>query len=293
MNPENAQGFATLPQLSQMSTDSGVPGSVQPFVAWNTISRPVSKGDFLSGVEGRVRGRTFLKEAQASGASAWAHLESLERQLHAMLTELDGREAEISKRQKQADELQQALATREQAIQEKEKQLERIESLACSINEAAGGIEALKKGYWTENLPEIVNFSLDLIEKIIGDRLINDPKIIVNHLKTVLEGIKASDAVYIYLNPDDHAALTGLENADIQNLLGRTEIRFVTDMRLGSGEVLIDADKYRLDAGLKTVLHNIREDLLESLAKAPQETPVTEDPAPQNESDKLKEDPDT
>lgn len=287
---EKVETFLALSAFSGESGKASGESSCLPFVAWHSLGQPVSKQEMLEGVESKVRQQRFLRDARHAGDDGWGYMESLERQLLSLLGEMDARDQKLAAREKAVEELSreleiksQQLVTAETALQETQAQMTALQSLTDVIGKVTAEIDSLKKGYWCENLPEIVEFALDLTEKIVGDRLIRDPQILLGHIRGILEGIKVGESIDVHLSPVDYAALTELKSEPLQAILQRPEIRFVTDMRLSSGDVLMDTDKYRLDASLRTAIRNIRADVLESLIKSPvaeaqPETPE-EDPA--------------
>lgn len=276
---ENAETFSALSAFSgeREKVDVAV-ATLEPFVAWH----PVARQQMLGHVESKVRQQRFLRDVRQDGEDGWAYLEGLERQLLSLLGEMDTRKQKLAQREKTLEDFNLELEAKlkklsedQAALLEAQTQMNAIQNLSTVVNEVASQIDSLKKGYWSENLPEIVDFSLDLTEKIVGDRLVKDPQILVGHIRAILDDIKTGEPIEVHLSPVDYTALIELKSESLQSILQRPEIRFVTDMRLASGDVLLDTDKYRLDASLRTAILNLREDILDNLKKSPvEELPI-------------------
>lgn len=267
---ETKSQFANLPAFSGTSTSVTGAVAALPFVALDVFGKAVSEDQMLAGIESRVREHSFLGEIRGSDVQEkYARLVSLEQQLLTLLGDLERRQKQAEEQKSLLEKRAAELEAQKKSQEEQAQILTQAEAQLKLLGEVAAQMEGLKKAYWTENFEEIVGFSLDLVEKIIGDRVLADPALLVKHLRAVLTEIKIAGSIHIHLNPLDYNILSERATGALKDLLERQEIRFVTDLRLKSGEVVIDTSQYRLDASLTTAIRNIRGDLLESLGKLP------------------------
>lgn len=206
-------------------------------------------------------------------------LAEVEQKRQEAMAELQAREDAVNAKAQEIAEKEKAIADMMTEIQEKEMYLK-------SLSQLMQEVEEMKKGYWLENAEEIIRFAVDLVEKMVMERLDEKPEILSNQIRAVLEEMKIEEPVLIHLSAGDLKLLKASQTQEVVEVLQNDQIKWVPDLRLKRGEVYIDTSQYRLDASLKTALQNLEEDLLEGQEK---DKTVSEMEA-QNKSQKKDED---
>lgn len=242
MTLSTVQNFQTLSALSTPRPQAA--HKANQFVPWSHFGAIMAESNSAAGAfhvavplsPEESKQQKLLQELEQKKASVLQEIQLKENEINGKIEELNQREDVILQKEKELN-----------------AELEFVKSFSKDFTE-------IKKGYWAENAHEIVDFSLNLVEKLVMERIVEDPRILINHIKTVLEEMKIDEPILIHLSPDDLDSLQHSATAAIKELIEDPKIKWLGDLRLARGEINIDTSQYRLDASILTAIGNLRED---------------------------------
>jgi flagellar biosynthesis/type III secretory pathway protein FliH len=207
----------------------------------------------------------YMAEIEETRDREMANLRVLAGELAVREAALKSGSESLAEREK---ELRQALSDLEKQKSDWEETKRLIEEEKRDLDAEGRALDAIaskfaemKKGFCYANADEIVEFALQLVEKIVLDRVVRDPSVIVRHIKSVVEEMKIDEPVVIYMGPDDLEKLKNSGQSEVKSLMENPRVKWLGDTRLKSGDLHIDTNRYRLDASLTTALKNLRLDL--------------------------------
>lgn len=173
----------------------------------------------------------------------------------------DVRAEELRVKEQQLSERQQQLDLKEQEINQREKSLE---ELIQKVNTIANEFESVKKNHWEINAKELADFSIALAEKIVMEKIVEDPTLLVSQIKSALDALRANQTAEIHLCPEDLKELQSTSKESITTLFANKNLSWIGDMRLSRGEIFIDTEQYRFDASVMAAFANMKAALFAS-----------------------------
>ena len=124
-----------------------------------------------------------------------------------------------------------------------------------------GILESLST-YWEDTLRqsqgELVTLAMAVAKKILGRAIEENPDVIVEMLRGLVEENKREEYVKITLSPD-LAQIDAPAGGEVRTMLEGlgANVSVLTDIRAGAGAVTVETPKGIVDAGLQTQLDNI------------------------------------
>gem|GEM_PF-1135869 len=110
--------------------------------------------------------------------------------------------------------------------------------------------------------PEIIELTLDIVSKIIGESIRSNPALVINVVAQALRQVAVSDSLRIRLNPRDAELLQSHWAEALENNPGDFQWEIVADPRISSGGCVVETPSGKVDAQIETQMVQIRSALL-------------------------------
>jgi len=138
---------------------------------------------------------------------------------------------------------------------------EALRTAAAALDGAAGSVAALRRGYLAENRRMLVEISVAVAERVLGQRIEADPDLLAGVVERALTALGDAPDVRLCLSERDHRAVVEGGAADLAALAERRGLAVEVDPGLAPGDVRVLAGRSRVDARIEAVLRRIREEL--------------------------------
>lgn len=143
-------------------------------------------------------------------------------------------------------------------IEGKRDALKSMEEGVGNIFRASESIERFKNELYEDVKQDVINLSLKIAKTIVKAETAADSGLISGIIADAVN--KSSDAVNftICLNPGDYGILNKNPEAIKEFIARDTDIKFIPDVNLSAGEIIIKTDFGEIDARIETQLERIK-----------------------------------
>lgn len=134
-----------------------------------------------------------------------------------------------------------------QALQEQIDEINRLEDLA-------------KKNYQAKvdsSSDMIIQLSIEVAEKIIGQKIAEDPNLFESIVSTALKTVKTEDRISLYVHPSMYELLLQQKEELQKHIDGKGEIQIYIDNQLSETGCIVEHAFGRIDVGVDTQLEEI------------------------------------
>lgn len=209
-----------------------------------------------------------------------APLDPMMEKYHQLKSELDMKIEEIESREKalqlKEKEIEDSFKKREDEMMKRqaEDEVRRVEQSSL-IEQIVSKIQTGQKDIWQANVREMASFSLKLVEHLVGKMAAEDPECLIRQIQNCIEEAYEEDLITVHLCPEDLEQLGASQNDGFKKLLADKKIKWIGDLKLNRGEVIVDAKQYRMDASIEALLKNVRQDIMTGI-QSTEDSPKTE-----------------
>ncbi len=166
----------------------------------------------------------------------------------------------VAEAQSYAEELRQSVEIEAQELRESAYQAGKEASLSEMMSYLIESREIRDKTF-TETEQDILRLAVKLAEKIIGNEIKSDKKVIANIVSTALRNTKRQDKLTVRISPNDFTAVQ--EHFSLLSQSSRSNyVDIVPDPRVAMGGCIIESEVGTVDARLETQLRSLEKALL-------------------------------
>lgn len=179
------------------------------------------------------------------------------------------REESLTTKEKDLSSKVNELEAKIKQVEDKEKELEVQWQAATNL---LSSLTQAQNAMWNANLPDMIQFTLSLVENLLAEKIKEDPSLLVTQIKAALEEVKTSAKIKIHMNPEDLQFIQSSNKQSLRDIFADGRIGWEGDPHLQRGGVFIDTDQFRLDASIMTLLKNVKTDVQVASSKVIPET---------------------
>ena len=122
-------------------------------------------------------------------------------------------------------------------------------------------LETLRETLITNSSAELQEFALTIAERIIRSSLHEQKETIIATIEEALQRAVKSDEFYIYINPDDYAAVIEKSDEFIAGVSGLNNVVIKKDPTIESGGAKIESENCTIDATVASQFEMIRDSI--------------------------------
>ena len=105
--------------------------------------------------------------------------------------------------------------------------------------------------------PELVRLAMTIAERVVHDQIANDPKVVVENVRSALTRLVSREVVTLRVHPSDLETMRQHRDA-IVAVSDVEHLRIVEDQRVDRGGVVVETDAGTIDAKIATQLREAR-----------------------------------
>lgn len=146
----------------------------------------------------------------------------------------------------------------------KQGEQEAMEQYHQKIDQINGLVDTATKDYHTtieQSDKVIVDLSIHTAEKVIKEKLAEDPKMLLTIVTAAIQDIKDQSMISIFLHPNNYEFLVNQKSELMSAMDGDTKISIYIDQKMTENDCLIEHPFGQIDASIDTQLEQIREAL--------------------------------
>jgi type III secretion system HrpE/YscL family protein len=131
----------------------------------------------------------------------------------------------------------------------------------AQVTEKLIQLQRLREQFYEQAEPEVIRLVTSIAEKVIGQIVDENPKLIRSVIKKALER-SLGDRIVVRLNPEDYKVATA-EESEFREVIDRTKrITFRQDDTVSKGGCVVETEVGTIDAQIETQLRAIRKALI-------------------------------
>ena len=131
----------------------------------------------------------------------------------------------------------------------------------AQVTEKLIRLQRLREEFYQQAEPEVMRLVMSIAEKVIGQIVEENPKLIRSVIKKALER-SLGDRIVVRLNPEDYKVATA-EESEFREVIDRTKrIVFRQDDTIVKGGCVVETEVGTIDAQIETQLKAIRKALI-------------------------------
>jgi flagellar biosynthesis/type III secretory pathway protein FliH len=131
----------------------------------------------------------------------------------------------------------------------------------AQVTEKLIQLQRLREEFYQQAEPEVIRLVMSIAEKVIGQIVEENPKLIRSVIKKALER-SLGDRIVVRLSPEDYKVATA-EESEFREVIDRTKrITFRQDDTIAKGGCVVETEVGTIDAQIETQLKAIRKALM-------------------------------
>ena len=131
----------------------------------------------------------------------------------------------------------------------------------AQVTEKLIQLQRLREQFYEQAEPEVIRLVTTIAEKVIGQIVEENPKLIRSVVKKALER-SLGDRIVVRVNPEDYKVVTA-QDSEFRDVIDRTKrITFRQDDTIAKGGCVVETEVGTIDAQIETQLRAIRKALI-------------------------------
>lgn len=153
-------------------------------------------------------------------------------------------------------------AGKKEVLQRQKEVLEEISTTKNLLSQIVEGAQKEREKFLERNEEEILNLSISVAKKIIGEEIATNKKVIFSVIKSAVDKLKERDKITLRVNPADLETINQFKEKVMYLQSKVSEVKYFPDESVEKGGVIVETSYGVIDATIDAQIKELKKTLI-------------------------------